>query len=173
MDSLVPFSPSSPSGSVTSTRGPAVDQQRAGDQERNAVCSQLSAHFAAGRLSADELDARLGAAVQAVTLQQLRQLLSDLPAPGRAVHPVRAAAPAGPTWGALEVIALLVMLGALGVAAIAVLGLGAMGQFAALTLGFLGGSTAALGGAALTHLLHHHARSRRLPEQQDQRPRIA
>lgn len=76
-------------------------------------------------------------------------------------------------WGALEVIALLVVLGALGVAAFAVVGLGAMGQSAALTLGFLGGSTAALGGAALTHLLHHHARWRRLPEQQDQRPRIA
>lgn len=70
-------------------------------------------------------------------------------------------------------IALLVMLGALGVAAFAVLGLGAMGEFAVLTAGFLGGSTAALGGAALTHLLHHQVWLRRLQEQQDQRPRIA
>lgn len=163
MDTLVPSSSSSPQGS-------GAERQRAGDQERNAVCSQLSTHFAAGRLSADELDARLGAAVQAVTLHQLRQLLSDLPAPAR---PVRMAAPPRLPWGVLEVIALLVMVGALGVAAFAVLGLGAMGQFDMLTAGFLGGSTAALGGAALTHLLHHQARRQRLQEQQDQRPRIA
>jgi hypothetical protein len=170
MTSLVPFSPSSHDAPVPSLPGPGAGQQRAGDGERGAVCSQLSAHFAAGRLGADELDARLGAAVQAVTLQQLRQLLSDLPAPAR---PVRTVAPPALVWGALEVVALLVVLGSLGVAAFAVLGLAVMGQPTALAIGFLGGSTAALGGAGLTHLLHHQARRRRLQEQQGQRPRIA
>lgn len=134
---------------------PTAVHQRAGDLERNAVCDQLAAHYAAGRLSAEELDARLGAAVAAPTLLELRRLVADLPPPlpaaPRALAPVR-------VWPALDVVALLAVIGCLGFAGIMTLVLVAMGGVA-LALGcFLGGSVAAVGGAALAHLLHRGSR---------------
>ena len=153
---------------------PGPLHQRAGDLERNAVCDQLAAHYAAGRLSAEELDGRLGAAVSAPTLLELRRLVADLPAPlptaPRPPAPVR-------VWSALDVVALLAVIGCLGFAGVMTLVLVAMGGVAVALGCFLGGSVAALGGAALTHLLHRGGQQvspgARGAGSTGQRPRIA
>ena len=54
-------------------------QLRAGDTDRDATISQLSDHFGAGRLTAEELDERSGRALSARTLGELDELMSDLP----------------------------------------------------------------------------------------------
>ncbi|REE95287.1 DUF1707 SHOCT-like domain-containing protein [Thermomonospora umbrina] len=59
---------------------------RIGDAERDAVTEALHEHFAKGRLTRDELDARLGAALAAKTEGDLRQIVRDLPGPGRSVE---------------------------------------------------------------------------------------
>jgi len=168
MDQLVPFPPSpSPSGG-----GPARHPQRIGDAERNAVCATLSAHYAAGRLTADELDRRLGSAVQAVTLEHLRPLLADLPAglPGPAAAPV----PPRQT-GLLDPLAAAALVLALLVAAVGFLGLLAMGDVASLVACFLVTVTAAVGAGSATHLLHRQARAveARAEAVAAQRPRMA
>jgi hypothetical protein len=56
-----------------------VDGYRASDQQREETAQQLREHFAAGRLSHEELGERVQQAYAARTEQELRQLLSDLP----------------------------------------------------------------------------------------------
>jgi hypothetical protein len=53
---------------------------RASDADRDAVVSDLSEHFQAGRLTAAELDERTGRALTARTYGELTELLADLPA---------------------------------------------------------------------------------------------
>lgn len=53
---------------------------RISDQERDQAATQLREHFAAGRISEDELNQRVQAVYSARTQQQLRAELSDLPA---------------------------------------------------------------------------------------------
>jgi len=53
---------------------------RASDADRDAVLSELSEQFQAGRLTAAELDERAGQALAARTWGELRDLLRDLPA---------------------------------------------------------------------------------------------
>ncbi len=55
-------------------------QMKASDADRDAVLSDLSVHFQAGRLTAGELDERTGRALAARTWGELRDLLADLPA---------------------------------------------------------------------------------------------
>jgi hypothetical protein len=62
---------------------------RIGDAERERVAEALEQHFHAGRLSADELEARVQRALRARTVGELRDLLADLP------HPPAPAARAG------------------------------------------------------------------------------
>ena len=57
----------------------AVDL-RASDEERERAASELRVHFAAGRLSEDELNDRLEAVYAARTAGDLRTVLADLPA---------------------------------------------------------------------------------------------
>jgi hypothetical protein len=52
---------------------------KASDADRDAVLSDLSEHFQAGRLTADEFDDRTGRALAARTWGELRDLLQDLP----------------------------------------------------------------------------------------------
>jgi hypothetical protein len=52
---------------------------RASDGDRDAVVSELSEHFQAGRLTADEFEERTGQALAARTMGELRELLADLP----------------------------------------------------------------------------------------------
>ncbi|MBP2418279.1 DUF1707 domain-containing protein [Microlunatus capsulatus] len=147
-------------------------QQRAGDLDRSAVCDQLSAHFAAGRLRDDELDARLEAAVHATTLLELRRLTADLPLVDR--PPAAPLPPVRPAWTVLDVVALLAVLGCLGLAGLLMLGLAVGGAGQVAVLGFLGGSVAAVGGASLAHLAHRGwARSQAAAAREAQRPRIA
>ena len=53
---------------------------RAGDADRMAVADQLREHYAVGRLSMDEFQARLDAAYAAVTVRDLALVTADLPA---------------------------------------------------------------------------------------------
>lgn len=55
---------------------------RVSDADRERVAERLREHYAAGRLSADELDERLSAALSAKTFGDLRAVLVDLPEPG-------------------------------------------------------------------------------------------
>jgi ferric-dicitrate binding protein FerR (iron transport regulator) len=63
---------------------------RASDADRDAVVSDLSEHFQAGRLTAAELDERTGRALTARTWGELGELAADLPA----LRPAPAATPA-------------------------------------------------------------------------------
>ena len=53
---------------------------RASDADRDAVVSDLSEHFQAGRLTAEELNERTGQALAARTWGDLGELVADLPA---------------------------------------------------------------------------------------------
>lgn len=53
---------------------------RASDQERDRAAAEIRAHFAAGRLSEEELSERLDAIYKARTQGELHTLRSDLPA---------------------------------------------------------------------------------------------
>lgn len=62
-----------PDGSVPGS------SMRASDADRDRVLGELSQHFQAGRITADELDERNGRALSARTLGELGALLADLP----------------------------------------------------------------------------------------------
>ena len=63
---------------------PAPDM-RAGDADRSAAAAALGEHYAHGRLTLGELDARLDAALTAITHGDLSQATQDLPIlPGQA-----------------------------------------------------------------------------------------
>jgi len=55
---------------------------RVSDADRERAAERLREHYAAGRLSADELDERISAALSAKTFGDLRAVLVDLPEPG-------------------------------------------------------------------------------------------
>ena len=57
----------------------AADDKRASDAERDEVVSDLRAHAAEGRLTVEELDQRIAAALAAKTRADLAKLLDDLP----------------------------------------------------------------------------------------------
>ena len=58
---------------------PPAPGMRAGDADRDAVAAALSQHFAHGRLTLDELTARLDATLTATTYGELSQVTRDLP----------------------------------------------------------------------------------------------
>jgi hypothetical protein len=76
------------------------DGLRIGTQEREDAIKILSDHMSEGRLSLDEYDQRMSAAVAATTRADLRPLFADLPAPYPAFMappaPVPLLPPAGP-----------------------------------------------------------------------------
>jgi hypothetical protein len=55
-------------------------EMRASDSDRDAVVADLSEHFQAGRLTAEEFDQRSGRALAARTWGELREQMADLPA---------------------------------------------------------------------------------------------
>ena len=72
---------------------------RASDADRDHVTSRLREHFAAGRLTPDELDERITAALGAKTHGELRQLMADLPGPAPAApRATQGPYPAAPPW---------------------------------------------------------------------------
>jgi len=76
------------------------DRMRASDADREAVTARLRDHYAEGRLTQDELDERVSAALGAKTFGDLRTLTTDLPGPVP-LPPRAAARPSGggpPPW---------------------------------------------------------------------------
>ncbi len=71
------------------------DRMRVSDADREALTARLRDHYAEGRLTQDELDERVSAALSAKTFGELRTLTTDLPGP--AVVPPHTAA--RPSWG--------------------------------------------------------------------------
>jgi len=67
-----------------------VSDLRASDEERDRAAAEIRAHFAAGRLSDEELNERLDAIYKARTQGDLRTLRSDLPALAGTPDPARA-----------------------------------------------------------------------------------
>jgi len=67
-----------------------VSDLRASDEERERAAAEIRAHFAAGRLSEEELSERLDAVYKARTQGELRTLRSDLPALAGTPDPARA-----------------------------------------------------------------------------------
>ena len=57
------------------------DRFRTSDADRDRVAALLRDHFAAGRLTPEELDERLTAALSARTFGDLRRVMADLPEP--------------------------------------------------------------------------------------------
>src|SRR5215831_8839886 len=76
------------------------DHIRVSDADRERVTARLRENFAEGRLTPDELDERVSAALNAKTFGDLRPLMADLPgavpAPPRPTPPPRPAGP--PPW---------------------------------------------------------------------------
>jgi len=70
------------------------DRIRVSDADREHATSRLREHFAEGRLTQDELDERISAALNAKTFGDLRHVMADLPEPVPA--PPRPARP--PQW---------------------------------------------------------------------------
>ena len=103
------------------------DRIRVSDADRDRVTGRLREHFAEGRLTQDELDERISAALNAKTFGDLRRVMADLPEPApvppQGVSPHPWAGPphpwAGPHWIArrrgprLLPVVLLVLLAAL------------------------------------------------------------
>ena len=72
---------------------------RASDADRDHITTRLREHFAAGRLTSDELDERVSAALKAKTHGELRQLMADLPGPAPAApRATQGPYPAAPPW---------------------------------------------------------------------------
>ena len=57
------------------------DRMRTSDADRERVTARLRDHYAEGRLTRDELDERISAALNARTFGELRPVLADLPEP--------------------------------------------------------------------------------------------
>jgi hypothetical protein len=76
------------------------DRLRASDADRERVVARLRDHFAEGRLTRDELDERITAALNAKTFGDLRVIMADLPEPAPASTAARTLprAAAGPVF---------------------------------------------------------------------------
>jgi uncharacterized protein DUF1707 len=74
---------------------------RVGDAERDAAAADLGEHYAAGRLSLDELNERLDAVFSSKTFGHLTRIMADLPGPGRLPWRARPSA-ASDYWASAE-----------------------------------------------------------------------
>jgi Domain of unknown function (DUF1707) len=88
------------------------DRIRTSDADRERVTARLRDHFAEGRLTREELDERVTAALNARTFGELRRVLVDLPEPApvlapRAGGPPLAVRRRGP--GILPLVALMLL----------------------------------------------------------------
>ena len=72
------------------------DRIRVSDADRERVAERLREHFAQGRLSSEELDERISAALGAKTFGDLRRIMTDLPEPELVQPQARGYAPWGP-----------------------------------------------------------------------------
>jgi hypothetical protein len=76
------------------------DRMRISDSDRERVTAQLRDYYAEGRLTAEELDERVTAALSARTIGDLRGLMADLPSPAPAAGTGAPSTPpfAGSPW---------------------------------------------------------------------------
>ena len=103
---LMFVSPGSPAGAGPARR----TDQRASDADRDIAADILCAAVGDGRLTLDELDDRLGAALSAQTTIELAALIADLPGrpcaparpPGRSGRAVRSGWPAASRWSVIQ-----------------------------------------------------------------------
>jgi len=77
------------------------DHIRISDADRERVTARLRDHYAEGRLTADELDERITAALSAKTAGDLRAVMADLPDPEAAAAQARQAPPWAMRLGAV------------------------------------------------------------------------
>ena len=77
------------------------DRIRVSDADRERVAARLREHFAEGRLSPDELDEQIAAALTAKTVGDVRRVMADLPGPVRAPPRARQSPPWAPRPGAV------------------------------------------------------------------------
>ena len=123
---------------------PEPHDLRTSDAERESVVEALREHAAAGRLDADELEERLGAAYAAQLRADLVPLVADLPVAAPAPAPAPAPRLRRPRPNVPPLVVVSVML-------IAIWALSGMGYFwpvwpiGAMALGALGGSGCAPG----------------------------
>ena len=92
-----------PTTSKTSDKAGRImdDRMRVSDADRERVTARLREHFAEGRLSSEELDERVSAALSAKTFGDLRSAMTDLPDPAPAVSQVPQSAPWAARRGAV------------------------------------------------------------------------
>ena len=75
------------------------DRIRVSDADRDRVTARLREHFGEGRLTHDELDERISAALNAKTVGDLRRVMADLPEPVPAQAPWGGPRGGAPQWG--------------------------------------------------------------------------
>ena len=75
------------------------DRIRVSDADRDRVTTRLREHFGEGRLTHDELDERISAALNAKTAGDLRRVMADLPEPVPVPPRATQHAPWGGTYG--------------------------------------------------------------------------
>lgn len=139
--------------------------ERIGDAERARACDDLSTHYAAGRLTPDELDTRLADAVEALTLRDLHEVTRDLPRLRGPVAPrPTPISPRRGPWTLLDLLVLVALIGQVLLAGGMLLGLGVYDFWLFVAAG-VGGTAAFMSGAAIVHLAHRRrsASAHRLP----------
>lgn len=155
----IPLFPTSQHSTGILPTGPARSAGvRVGDTERTRTCDALALHFAEGRLSPDELDARLAAATTAVTQTDLSALLSDLPRgdvcrPQPVVHPQHTRLRPSGTMSTTDVLTLIGVIGSFGLIMLMMVAIGAFSPPIFVAAAF-GGIVAALAGGGIVHLMH-------------------
>ncbi len=84
-----------------------IPPMRASDADRDQVLAALSENFQAGRLTSEELEDRTGRALSARTLDELDELLADLPnaAPAGLAEPTAPGRTPGQGFARLPIIA--------------------------------------------------------------------
>jgi Domain of unknown function (DUF1707) len=82
---------------------------KASDADRDAVVSDLSEHFQAGRLTTGEFDERTGRALTARTWGELGELVADLPAAPPAARPQPPSGRAAPALVGIAIVAVVLV----------------------------------------------------------------
>jgi hypothetical protein len=83
-NSSFPWLPDQGSRGGEQRNSPARQATRIGDVERDAAAQELGDHFAAGRLTIEELHDRISLVLSAQTRGQLIRVMADLPTPRQA-----------------------------------------------------------------------------------------
>jgi len=79
LDRYAAMLPQVPLGAASEVHVAAQPEIRVGDADRDAAAAALAEHFAQGRLTLEELDARLDATLGATTYGEISQATWDLP----------------------------------------------------------------------------------------------